>query len=134
ILGIDADTFSLNGGEQHFKQAQTIVNYSQGENAKGWKLSDGNQSRYVLVDNMLSQTFEAYRKSMYQYHRNGLDLMSENQKEAKTNIANAIVSLEAMNRVRPNSFLLRTFFDAKADEISDIFSAGPQVDIKKLIE
>lgn len=133
ILGIDADTFSLNGGDPHFKQAQTIVNYSQGENTKGWKLSDGNQTRYVLIDNMLSQTFEGYRKTMYQYHRNGLDLMSENLKEAKTNISNALISLEAMNRVRPNSFLLRTFFDAKSDEILDIFSAGPQVDITKLV-
>ncbi|MCX7552190.1 DUF4835 family protein [Xanthomarina sp. F2636L] len=134
ILGIDADTFSLNGGDAYFKQAQNIVNYSQGENTKGWKSSDGTQSRYVLIDNMLSQTFEDYRKVMYQYHINGLDIMHENQKEAKSNIAEALISLQAMNRVRPNSFILRTFFDAKADEIQDIFSAGPNVEITKLMD
>ncbi|WP_417867652.1 DUF4835 family protein [Xanthomarina gelatinilytica] len=134
ILGIDADTFELNGGDTYFKQAQNIVNYSQGQNSKGWQLSDGTQSRYVLVDNMLSQTFEAYREVMYQYHRNGLDLMHQDQKQAKSNIANALVSLEAMNRVRPNSFILRTFFDAKADEIQDIFSSGPSVSIDKLVD
>ncbi|MFV0572348.1 MAG: DUF4835 family protein [Xanthomarina gelatinilytica] len=134
ILGIDADTFELNGGNTYFKQAQNIVNYSQGQNSKGWQLSDGTQSRYVLVDNMLSQTFEAYREVMYQYHRNGLDLMHQDQKQAKSNIANALVSLEAMNRVRPNSFILRTFFDAKADEIQDIFSSGPSVSIDKLVD
>lgn len=133
ILGIDADTFELNGGDTYFKQAQNIVNYSQGQNSKGWQLSDGTQSRYVLVDNMLSQTFEAYREVMYQYHRNGLDLMHQDQKQAKSNIANALVSLEAMNRVRPNSFILRTFFDAKADEIQDIFSSGPSVNIDELV-
>lgn len=133
ILGIDADTFELNGGDTYFKQAQNIVNYSQGQNSKGWQLSDGTQSRYVLVDNMLSQTFEAYREVMYQYHRNGLDLMHQDQKQAKSNIANALVSLEAMNRVRPNSFILRTFFDAKADEIQDIFSSGPNVNIDELV-
>lgn len=133
ILGIDADTFELNGGDTYFKQAQNIVNYSQGQNSKGWQLSDGTQSRYVLVDNMLSQTFEAYREVMYQYHRNGLDLMHKDQKQAKSNIANALVSLEAMNRVRPNSFILRTFFDAKADEIQDIFSSGPNVNIDELV-
>jgi len=134
ILGIDADTFELNGGDTYFKQAQNIVNYSQGQNSKGWQLSDGTQSRYVLVDNMLSQTFEAYREVMYQYHRKGLDLMHQDQKQAKSNIANALVSLEAMNRVRPNSFILRTFFDAKADEIQDIFSSGPSVSIDKLVD
>ncbi|MEO8934262.1 MAG: DUF4835 family protein [Xanthomarina sp.] len=133
ILGTDADTFSPNGGEDYFKQAQNIVNYSQSGNSKGWKLSDGNQSKFVLIDNMLAQNFASYRKVMYQYHREGLDLMSENQKEAKSKIANALVSLEPMNRTRPNSFLLRTFFDAKADEIKDIFSSGPQVEITKLI-
>ncbi|HCY82616.1 MAG TPA: DUF4835 domain-containing protein, partial [Xanthomarina gelatinilytica] len=120
--------------DNYFKQAQNIVNYSQGQNSKGWQLSDGTQSRYVLVDNMLSQTFEAYREVMYQYHRNGLDLMHQDQKQAKSNIANALVSLEAMNRVRPNSFILRTFFDAKADEIQDIFSSGPSVSIDKLVD
>ncbi|GGG42990.1 DUF4835 domain-containing protein [Bizionia arctica] len=133
VLGIDADTFSPNGGDAYFDQAQNIVNYSQGDNSKGWKLSDGSQSRYVLVTDMLSQTFEDYRKVMYQYHRNGLDYMNDNQKEAKLNISNALITLEAMNRVRPNSFIMRTFFDAKTDEIQDIFSSGPSVEITKLV-
>jgi hypothetical protein len=133
VLGIDADTFSPNGGDEYFDQAQTIVNYSQVEGTKGWKLSDGNQTRYVLITDMLSPTFKDYRSVMYKYHRNGLDIMNNDQKEAKTNIANALISLEAMNRVRPNSFILRTFFDAKTDEIQDIFSAGPSVDITKLV-
>src|SRR5690606_38722156 len=102
--------FSLHGGDPHVSQAPAIANDSQGENTRGWRLSDGNQTGYVVIRNMLSQTFEGYRKTMYQDHRNRLDLMSENLKEAKTNISNALISLEAMNRVRPNSFLLRTFF------------------------
>ena len=133
ILGIDADTFALNGGDEYFKQAQNITNYSQRDNYKGWKLSDGNQSRFILIDNMLSPTFESYRKVMYKYHREGLDKMSEDLKEAKTNISDALISLEAMNRTRPNSFLLRTFFDAKADEILDVFSGGPKIEITKLL-
>ncbi|TYA57267.1 type IX secretion system protein PorD [Formosa maritima] len=133
VLGVDADTFSPNGGQKYFEQAQIILNYSQGESASGWKLSDGNQNRFTLIDNMLSPTFEDYRTVMYEYHRNGLDLMSTDQKKAKSNIADAIISLEKMNRVRPNSYILRTFFDAKADEIQDIFSGGPNVEITDLI-
>lgn len=133
ILGLDADTFEKNGGEKYFEQAQIIVNYSQQENFKGWKLEDGLQSRFAFVDNILSETFKAYRDVLYNYHRRGLDTMSENEKNAKNEIANAIRQFDIINRQRPNSFLVRTFFDAKADEIEDIFTGGPQVNIRSVL-
>ena len=134
VLALDADSFSRNGGDAYLKQAQTISNYSQQENYKGWKLEDGLQSRFALIDNILSPTFKEYRNVMYSYHREGLDVMSDNAKNGKENIASALQQFEAMNSRRPNSFLLRTFFDAKSDEIEQVFSDGPSVDIVKLKE
>ncbi|MBU2940620.1 DUF4835 family protein [Lacinutrix sp. C3R15] len=132
VLGLDADTFKLNGGDVYFKQAQNIVNYSQQEGFSGWKLEDGLQTRFVLIDNILSPTYKDFREVLYDYHRLGLDAMSENDKQAKTEVANAIIKMDALHRQRPNSFLSRTFFDAKADEIEQIFSGGPNVDISEL--
>lgn len=133
ILGLDADTFQLHGGDDYYKQAQTILNYSQQENYKGWKLEDGNQTRFTLIDNILSPTFEEFRTTMYVYHLKGLDEMSNNAKKGKAQISDAIQELSAMNTRRPNSFLMRVFFDAKAQEIEDIFSDGPSVDISDLV-
>jgi len=133
FLGLDADSFSPNGGDDYFKQAQTIVNYSQQENSKGWKLEDGLQSRYILVDNILSPTFKDFRTIIYTYHMEGIDIMNESPKDAKINIASSLKQLQAMNSRRPNSFLMRTFFDAKADEIEQIFSSGPNVEITSLL-
>ena len=133
ILGLDADTFSPYGGDEYYKQAQIILNYSQQGNFKGWKLEDGQQTRFTLIDNILSPTFKEFRNVMYQYHRNGMDEMSADAKKAKNEIANSILSLDAMNRRRPNSFLLRVFFDAKSDEIEDIFSDGPSIKVTDLI-
>ena len=59
--------------------------------------------------------------------------MQEDQKLAKQNIIEALAALKGINDRRPNSFLLRTFFDAKADEIEAIFSGGPSVDVKDLV-
>ncbi|MFB9057885.1 DUF4835 family protein [Mariniflexile ostreae] len=129
VLGLDADTFSINGGDPYFKQAQTIVNYSQQENYKGWKLEDGLQSRFALIDNLLSSTFKEFRSVMYNYHREGLDVMGGDAKEGKEQIASVLNQFVAMNSRRPNSILLRSFFDAKADEIEQIFSDGPNVNI-----
>ncbi|GAB1857762.1 DUF4835 family protein [Flavobacteriaceae bacterium MHTCC 0001] len=132
VLGIDADSYEKNGGQEYYKQAQTILNYSQQENFKGWKLEDGLQSRFVLIDNVLSTTFKEYRDVLYDYHRLGLDAMSDNPKKGKETVSKSLSSFKAMNARRPNSFLLRTFFDAKAEEIQQVFSGGPQVNIASL--
>ena len=134
VLGLDADTFELNGGQQYFEQAQNIANYSQAEGFKGWKLEDGLQTRFVLINNLLSPTFENYRKILYQYHREGLDVMSQDAARGKKAIADAIGLFAAIHKTRPNSFLVRTFFDAKSDEIGQIFSDGPNVNVSNMVD
>lgn len=134
ILALDADSFTEKGGDDYYKQAQIILNYSQQGNFKGWKLEDGLLSRFALIDNVLSPTFKEYRGVMYSYHRNGLDVMSDNAKSGKDVIANSLKQFQTMNSRRPNSFILRTFFDAKADEIEQIFSDGPSVNISSVKE
>lgn len=133
ILGLDADSFAENGGDEYFKQAQIILNYSQQGNFKGWKLEDGQRTRFTIIDNILSPTFKEFRSVMYNYHRNGLDEMSNDAKEGKQQIASSILSLMQMNRRRPNSFVMRVFFDAKAEEIEDIFSGGPSINVSEVV-
>ncbi|WP_111682992.1 type IX secretion system protein PorD [Winogradskyella tangerina] len=134
ILGIDADTFALNGGDEYFAQAQTIANYSQQLNGQGWKLEDGLQSRFALIDNLLSPTFKEIRSTMYNYHIGGLDIMAEDAKGGKNVIIDQLSELNKINRRRPNSYLLRVFFDAKSDELMDILSGGPTVSVVDAIE
>lgn len=134
ILGIDADSFELRGGQAYFEQAQNITNFSQAEGLKGWKLEDGLQTRFVLINNMLSPTFSVYREVIYKYHREGLDIMSQDITRGKQNIADAIILFNEIHKTRPNSFLVRTFFDAKSDEIGQIFTGGPNVNIANLVD
>lgn len=134
ILGVDADTFELYGGDQYYEQARDIANYSQQGNVEGWAPpKGGDQTRRVLIDNVLSKTYNEYRTTLYNYHRLGLDVMSSDSKEGKATITLALLDFETLHKRRPNSFLVRTFFDAKSDEISDIFSAGPSVKITELV-
>jgi len=134
VIGLDADSFSLNGGEEYFEIAKQIVNTAASSNFRGWKATDGTQSRFRYNDALLSNIYRDFHTVMYDYHRNGIDLMGTNQKSAKTAIVSAISKLKNINDRRPNSFLLRTFFDAKADEIQSIFSGGPNVNIAQLVE
>ena len=128
ILGINADTLSLKGGDLYFDQAQRIVNLSQQGGAIGWKQNDGNRNRFWLIDNIRSNTFKEYREALHAYHRIGMDLMSEDINKAKKNIINSIFALEKLFDRRPNSLLLQLFFDAKSNEIVNVFSGGPEID------
>ncbi|NNE31360.1 MAG: DUF4835 family protein [Winogradskyella sp.] len=134
ILGMDADSFDLEGGSEYFKQAQTISNYSQQLNGQGWKLEDGLQSRFALIDNLLSPTFKEIRSTMYTYHREGLDIMSNDTKKGKEQIIKSISELQKVHSSRPNSFLMRVFFDTKANEVMDILSGGPSVNIVNAVD
>ena len=134
ILGMDADTFELNGGQNYFNIARDIANYSQTANIKGWEPArGGDQSRRALIEQINSNTFSEFRTALYEYHRNGLDFMSSDLKKAKLSIANTLLNFDNLYKRRPNSFVTRVFFDAKVDEITDIFSGGPSVKISDLV-
>lgn len=134
ILGLDADTFSEQGGTPYFQNANQVVGTAQQSSYRGWKGTDGNRSRYQLNADLLSNTYSGYRNALYNYHRNGLDIMHMSPQEGKEAIAATIIDLQRMNSRRPNSLLLRTFFDAKADEVEQVFSGGPQVNIREVVD
>ena len=134
IIGMDGDTFSPQGGTGWLEVAQEVANVAQQGGYKGWSQSDGNQTRFFLVNDMLATTFAPFRAAMYQYHFEGLDVMAKDLKSAKENIKLSLSTLSEIYAVRPNAFLNRIFFDAKSDEIVSIFSGGPIVPIADLVD
>jgi len=132
ILGVDADTFELNGGTEYYQEARNIVGNAQGSNTKGW-VREQNPNRFRLNDDLLSGTYDGYRETMYNYHREGLDTMNNNVKKGKEAIIKSLTALNTIHNSRPNSYIMRVFFDAKADEISSILSGGPTVNIAETV-
>lgn len=135
IIGLDADTYELNSGKEYYEQAQGIVNGAQQSNYRGWSQNDGgSQNRFFLVNDLMSGTYDPIKSVLYDYHINGLDLMSENAAKGKEGVKQAVLNLEKMYAIRPNAFLTRIFFDAKSDEILSVFSGGPQIKITDLVD
>ena len=91
ILGMDYDTFALEGGTPFFLQAQTIVANAQNAGERGWKASQGKQNRYWLVENHLSQTFRPVRTCLHNYHRKGLDVLYQDVEGARLTMAEALM-------------------------------------------
>ena len=131
ILGLDYDSFSLNGGTPFFQKAETIVTNAQQSPERGWKAYEGNyRNRYWLVQNLLDDRYRGIREFMYQYYRMGLDRMSSRPNEARADIAEYLKLLQDVYRRKPDPylFLLQIVFDTKmsggSNEWVDIFKNG----------
>lgn len=132
FLGYDFDTFSLNGGENFYAVAESIVNSAQNTNEIGW-LSTNRQNRYWLVENMRNQSYQPLRKFLYEYHRMGLDVMSEKPDEGRAAIGNALQYLQQMYDSYPTCYYLQLLIETKRNEIIKVFSEGTQQEKTKAV-
>lgn len=122
VLGMDYDSFTSEGGTEFFQKAQSIVNNSQNAREKGWKAFESERNRYWLVENILNKSYAGFRGCTYQYHRQGLDLMADKAPEGRAAIAESLKSIQKVFRSRPSLYILQVFFDAKSDELVNVFS------------
>jgi len=125
ILGIDYDSYSNLGGSEYFLKAEKIVTNAQNAPERGWKAYEGNRkNRYWMVENLLNSKYRPLREVYYRYHRQGLDRMSEKPTEGRAEIAESLALLQKVYREKPDPYLfgLQLFFDAKNDELVNVFS------------
>lgn len=122
IVGVDYDSFSPYGGTPYFLTARNVANNAQTSSYKGWKAVDGNTNRYWLAENLNNRAYLPLRQFIYDYYRNGLDVMANNATKGRKAIATILPSLLQINRQQLGAFLPIIFYTAKADELVSIFS------------
>ncbi len=122
ILGLDYDSFALEGGSLFFQRAEAIKNNAQNAQESGWKAFEGLRNRYWLIENIMNDKYRAVRACYYNYHRMGLDRMVDRIDEARAVIADALIELRPAYRENPTAMIFRVFFTSKSDEIVNIFS------------
>ncbi len=130
IIGLDADTFAPNGGNPYFEQALAVVLNAQSSSDSAWQ-QNGSNNRWQMVTDLLAEDFSGFHKALYTYHRQGLDLMAQDIQKGKNQIGAALLELSKINNSRINRFVSQLFFDAKADEISQLLSGGKPLDKKE---
>lgn len=121
IIGMDYDTYGLNSGNEFFSKAEQIVQNAQNAQETGWKAYESLKNRYWLVENLMNDAYSPLRETMYMYHRQGLDRMSDKLENGRTAIEESIENLKSVHNRKPGSFLMSVFVDTKSDEIVNIF-------------
>ena len=135
ILAFDYASFSLHGGDPYFIKAQNIVNNApDGRGIAGWKAFDGIRNRYWLVENMLNTRYTVMHDVYYNYYRLGLDQLYNNDKAARAEMVNVLNLLEKFNQDNPNTMINQFFFQAKGNELVQLFAKALPPDKARALE
>jgi hypothetical protein len=122
IAGIDNDSFARLSGTNYYALAQTVVTNAQSSPYKGWKAFDSNTNRYWLIENLNNKVYEPLRVFLYDYHRNGLDVMADNASRGRKAISAMLPTLTQVDRQRLGAMLPLVFFNAKCDELISLYA------------
>ena len=135
IIGLDNDSFSPKSGEINFNKAQNIVtNAPEGKSITGWRVFDGLRNRYWLNENLINSRYNIIHDVIYTYYRAGLDKLYDNEKEARSNVLQALVQLNAFNKENQNTMILQFFMQGKSQEIIGVFKNASAAEKTKAVE
>lgn len=137
IIGLDFDSFSMNGGTPYFAKAMEVANKAQMLNTKGWEPFSGrSDNRYDLAVEFTNESSRHFHSLWYNYHRTGLDEMAANAARGRIRIIESLADLNKLYDARPSSPLIMIVGDSKLDEIVRISSQATseeRQEIRKLL-
>lgn len=128
IVGMDYDSFSKFGGSPYFAKAQNVVTNAQNSTFTGWKAFESLRNRYWLAENLTNKIYNPIRETLYDYHRNGMDVLADNRAKGRKQILSALPQLQKIDRQKQGAMLNQVFFSAKADELVNIISSADPSD------
>jgi hypothetical protein len=134
ILGLDYDTFGELSGDQYFQIAQVIVNNAAQSGFPGWSGLESTRNMFSLIEDLTNQQMQGLRRGLYSYHRQGLDVFEEKPQEAQKNVIKVLEEIRTIKARYPGSIFVISFFDAKTDELVNIFSQADMQEKRKAYE
>jgi len=124
-IGLDMDTYEDLGGSRMYDFAKQIAQLGNAAGISQFSSSyqPGEFTRMALVTELTDIRYQGLRRLIYDYHV-AIDDYAENKIIGRDNVANVIKNLAAYKKqyVSNRSVMLQAFFDAKSQELADIFS------------
>ncbi len=124
-LGLDADSYEYLGGTAYYQRAQELCILGASNNALGYTQvvqQPGELTRISLVTELLNPRFETFRKLIFDYHYDGMNRYAWAPDSARAAIEEVLAKMVRFKNdlVQP-SYLMRLFFDAKINELCEVF-------------
>lgn len=134
VLALDADSFELYGGTDYYNTALAVMaNLPSGlaTSDPGWDPSKVS-NRATFIESALNPRLKPFRQAYYEYHRQGLDKMTEDRGRARAVIASNITQIADVNQSFPYAQALKIFAYAKREELSTLFEVAPKGQKRKV--
>lgn len=133
IIGVDFDSFTMNGGTEFYTKAQNIVTMAQNTSDKGWRSFESKKNRFWLVENLLNVSNSGYRECLYLYHLKGLDMMKDDMMNGRNSVILSLEKMQYVAKQTPGLYFTTVFMDTKRDEIINIFAPAPASDKPRVV-
>ncbi len=134
IIGMDFDTFELNGGAPYYDKAAQVVRLAQSSGESGWKAFEDNTNRSAVLSAFTENQTAPIHQILYDYHRMGLDQMVVTVDKGRSTITHTLENLAKIYDVAPMSVCLTMFKDAKLDELINIYSKANTTEKESVYE
>jgi hypothetical protein len=131
ILGLDYDSFGELAGSPYYQIAQNIVTSAAQSNFPGWSGLESTRNRFSLIEDITNQQIQGLRTGIYNYHRLGLDLFEKDPETSRSEVLKVLESIKVIKSRYPGSIFVISFFDAKTDELVNIFDQASMQDKRK---
>jgi hypothetical protein len=127
-LAVDYDSFGKLGGNPYVARAYNVANLAQSAPFAGWDPNGDTRSRYFLAENLQNQQMVPFREGLYTYHRLALDTFADQPDQARKQILGVLDAIRQVNQLKPAAVVINSFFDAKGEELVNIFSNANPAD------
>ncbi|MFA6570495.1 MAG: DUF4835 family protein [Bacteroidota bacterium] len=132
-IGFDLDTYGELDGSPAFDLAKNIIQLGASYGAEGYSTytKTGEFTRYNLVSELTDPRYYLFRKLLFSYYVDGLDLIANDKDKGIAGVENVMLDMAAFKKDKMTgpSVLLQLFFDSKVTELSTLFNGYPKKEI-----
>ena len=135
VMGYDYDTYEKLSGTPLFQKAADVASQGRSTGDQGWQPATSGYSRIQLIGELMNSIYQPVREASWYYHFAGLDSLAINRDRGWTNILTGIQKIaEARKNADPRNVVIKSFFEAKAKELAEVFVDYPDPSVYSLFE
>ncbi len=129
IIGYDMDTYGELEGSPMYEKARQIVQLGSSLGKDGFEVryTPGELTHYSLINEITDPRYEDFRRLIFSYFVDGIDVLPYDKAQGMKNLENTIAEMAEFKskKLSGPSVFLQIFFEAKAQELAQIFKSYP---------